>query len=91
MASMVEVEVKKWQGAEGKCAYGWQRISIEEALRSRDEIYRCPECYGRITPTRASTTKTPMAAQGEHQKRQDGCSLGDCFNGTKSKHPLALP
>jgi hypothetical protein len=89
MARMVEVEVKSWHGTGDNRALDWQLISVVEGLRLRDETFRCPECFGRVRLMSASENP-PMAAHGEHFRRNKGCSLGDCFDGEKRIHPSPL-
>lgn len=90
MARMVEVQVKKWCGSTEERTFGWQVIAVHDGLRLRDEVFRCPECFGRVRLMSASSNP-PMAAHGEHFRRNKGCSLGDCFDGVKRIHtsPLA--
>jgi hypothetical protein len=85
MARMTTVEVKKWYGTGENRKFGWQLISVGEGLRLRDETFRCPECLGRVR-LMSPSTEPPMAAHGEHFQRNKGCSLGDCFDGTKRMH-----
>lgn len=89
MARMVEVEVRKWHGTASNRSFGWQLISVEDGLRLRDETFRCPECLGKVKLMSASI-EPPMAAHGEHFKRNKGCSLGDCFDGEKYMHTSPL-
>lgn len=86
MARMTEVEVKLWFGEPRNRKFDWQPISVSAALRLRDDVFRCPECFGRVTLMSASE-KPPMEAHGEHRARNRGCSLGDCFDGVKRPHP----
>jgi hypothetical protein len=86
---MVKVEVRKWRGSEENRVFGWQLIHVEEGLLSRDETFRCPECFGRVKLMSASENP-PMAAHGEHFQRNEGCSLGDCFDGEKRIHSSPL-
>jgi len=89
MARMIEVEVKKWHGAAENRGFGWHPISVNDALRLRDDTFRCPECHGKVRLHSAST-EAGMAAHGEHRQRNRGCSLGDCFDGEKRRHTSAL-
>ena len=89
MARMISVELKRWHTLDGNRVYGWQPIPVTDALRLRDETFRCPECKGRVKLMSASVNP-PMAAHGEHFQRNKGCSLGDCFNGVPKLHPAAL-
>jgi hypothetical protein len=89
MARMIEVEVRKWHGIGNDRSFGWQRISVMDGLRLRDEIFRCPECFGRVRLMSASI-EPPMAAHGEHFQRNKGCSLGDCFDGDSRIHSSPL-
>jgi hypothetical protein len=63
MARMVEVQVRRWQGSGGSRTFDWQTIPVEEGLRLRDEIFRCPVCLGKAVLKSASLVP-PMAAHG---------------------------
>jgi hypothetical protein len=89
MALMTEVEVKRWHGESDSRVFGWQRMTIESALRLQDEKFRCPECLGKVRLRQASAEKE-TSAHGEHLSKNPGCSLGDCFSGEKSFHPKPL-
>jgi hypothetical protein len=86
---MTEVEVREWHGEGKDRTFGWQPVSVDDGLRLRDETFRCAECFGRVRLMSASKDP-PMAAHGEHFKRNKGCSLGDCFNGEKRIHSSPL-
>ncbi len=86
MAKMVEVEVKRWHGTAETRVFGWQRMSIKEALHLQDETFRCPECLGRVRLRQASEEKEKIA-HGEHYSKNTGCSLGEHFDGEKHLHP----
>jgi len=79
MARMVEVQVRRWQGSGASRTFDWQMIPVEEGLRLRDETFRCPVCLGKAVLKSASLVP-PMAAHGEHQRRNKGCPLGDCYD-----------
>jgi hypothetical protein len=87
MARMLFVEVRRWSGSGSSREFGWQSVPVEEALRDRDDTFRCPECHGQVTLLSASET---FVAHGEHRSGHKGCSLGDCFDGARSAHPRAL-
>jgi len=89
MARMVQVEVRKWHGTGENRAFGWQLISVVDGLRLRDEMFRCPECFGKVKLMSASDSP-PMEAHGEHHQRNKGCSLGDCFDGEQRIHSSPL-
>ena len=89
MARMTQIEVKKWYGEASDRKFDWQLIAVEDALRLRDEAFRCPEYFGRVRLMSASQNP-PMAAHGEHFRRNKGCSLGDCFDGERRVHSSAL-
>jgi hypothetical protein len=88
-ARMIQVEVRKWSGTGVDRSFGWQPVSVNDGLRLRDETFRCPECFGKVRLMSASVDP-PMAAHGEHFRRNKGCSFGDCFDGAKRIHPSAL-
>jgi hypothetical protein len=91
MARMTTVEVKRWHTSEGWRSFGWQPISVEGGLRLRDETFRCSACFGKVR-LMSAWMDPPMAAHGEHQRRHEGCPLGDCFDGGEVRqHPFALP
>ena len=86
---IVEVEVKRWHGTGEGRIFDWQRMPIVEALRLQDEKFRCPECLGQVRLYRASEEKgTPN--RSEHFRKNEGCSLGDHFDGVKRLHPKPL-
>jgi len=86
---LIEVEVKRWHGAANSRIFDWQRMPIFEALRLQDEKFRCPECLGQVRLHRASEEKqTPN--RSEHFRKNEGCSLGDHFDGVKRQHPKPL-
>lgn len=84
-----ECEVRQWHEDKisGKHALSWAVISVEEALKLGDVIRSCKECHGPIRLHRAGTGGTPRA-HAEHQKRNPGCPLGDCFDGTFRFSPI---
>jgi hypothetical protein len=86
MSSIAEVEVKRWHGESDQRVFGWQRMSVKQALQLQDETFRCPECLGKLRLYPASLEKdTPGYAR--HLSKNTGCSLGDCFDGQKRPHP----
>jgi hypothetical protein len=87
MARMIVVEVRQWSGNDAARKFGWNAIPVEQAVRLRDETFRCPECLGRVTILSASET---FVAHGEHRTGHQGCSLGDCFDGVRRIHPNPL-
>jgi hypothetical protein len=79
MGRMIEVEMKRWHGSGASRAFGWQTISVEDGLRLRDETFRCPVCLGKVS-LKSACLDPPVAAHGEHQTRNRGCPLGDCYD-----------
>lgn len=79
MARMLEVEVKRWQGSDGNRRFDWQTITVEEGLRLRGETFRCPVCLGKAV-LKSASLDPPMAVHGEHDRRNKGCPLGDCYD-----------
>jgi hypothetical protein len=89
MVRMVQVEVKSWHDtAEGR-KLGWHLISVKDGLRLQEDTFRCPECFGRVRLHQASID-SEIEAHAVHFARNKGCSLGDCFDGTKRPHPKAI-
>jgi hypothetical protein len=76
------VSIKRYFTAQdGNRVYDWESISVYEALKLAEPKLRCPECYGAVRLHRAAEDgSSPMHA--EHRKRNRGCSVGDCFDGT---------
>ena len=89
MARIVEVEVKRWHGVGEGRIFDWQRLPVIEALRLQEDKFRCPECLGQVRLHRASVEKE-MAEHGEHFRKNEGCTLGDHFDGKKRLHPKPL-
>jgi hypothetical protein len=89
VAQMLEVEVKRWHGDADNRVFGWQRMPIRDALRLQEDTFRCPECLGRVR-LRAASAEKETIDRGEHFSKNQGCSLGDCFNGEKRPHPKPL-
>ena len=89
MARMVQVEAKRWHGAGEGRTFGWQVISVEDALHLQEDRFRCPECFGKVRLHRASVDPE-MEAHAEHFARNKGCSLGDCFDGTRRPHSKTI-
>jgi hypothetical protein len=87
MVRMPTLEVRKWHGEGSTRKFGWLSIPVMDALRLRDETFRCPECHGKAVPHAASPSQE---AHGEHTQRNSGCSSGDCFDGNSRPHPNAL-
>jgi len=86
---MAEVEVKRWHGTAEDRSFGWQRMPVTEALRLQEDKFRCPECLGQVRLRRASADNE-TADHGEHFRKNEGCSLGEHFKGTKRIHPAPL-
>jgi hypothetical protein len=86
---IVEVEVKRWHGSADNRVFGWQRLPLKEALHLQEDMFRCPECLGRVKLYQASAEKD-TAQRGEHFSKNTGCSLGDCFAGEKRIHSKPL-
>jgi hypothetical protein len=78
-----------WEiGCEVRIRGTWQWISSSDALRlDRARIKRCPECHGQL---RVHKPGPGIASRFEHYERNPGCSSGDCFDGTRRRHPKAL-
>lgn len=67
----------------------WQEIDIDTALRMhKDRMMRCIVCHGRVYPHSEGTNS--QKAHFEHKDAHGGCSLGNSFNGHRSRHPRAL-
>jgi hypothetical protein len=67
---------------------GWTEASVEEALKvGSAATKRCIECHGRV---KAHKESPKQGAHFEHQRRHKGCPLGDCYDGVKRPHPMAL-
>jgi hypothetical protein len=77
------VDVKQFVTlADGTRQYAWVTIPADDALKLAEPRLRCPECKGAIGLFRRSEGgETPNRA--EHKKKNRGCSLGDCFEGTR--------
>ncbi len=84
-AKLQEVEVKRWHGTADSRVFGWQRMPVREALRLQEDTFRCPECLGRVR-LRAASAEKGTAEHGEHYSKNPGCSLGECFDGSKRAH-----
>jgi hypothetical protein len=79
---MQNVEVKHFHtGVDGSRVYGWEVVTINDALKMAEPVARCLECQGAIRLIRGTGGEPDHA---EHRKRNTGCSLGDRFEGTKS-------
>jgi len=89
VGGLLEVEVKRWHGAADSRVFGWQRMSVRDALRLQDDTFRCPECLGRVRLRRASAEKN-YGDHAEHYSKNTGCSLGNCFTGEKQRHTKPL-
>jgi len=60
----------------------WKVAAVASLIAHRREIrVRCQECHGAIKLHRLGKRGTHRA-HAEHLKRNPGCSLGDCFDGT---------
>lgn len=80
---MREVDVKQFVvTADGSRCYIWSTISADEALKLAEPRLRCPECKGAIGLFRRSEDGS-KPNRAEHKKKNPGCSLGDCFDGTR--------
>lgn len=67
----------------------WVRIPLSKALAMHaDRTLRCVECHGRVTAHQAG--RNGSKSHFEHHKRNAGCSLGDCFDGTPRQHPSSV-
>jgi hypothetical protein len=86
---LMEVEVKRWHGGLEDRAFGWQRMSVTDALRLQEDNFRCPECLGRVR-LRAASSEKETTAHGEHYSKNPGCSLGSAFAGEKKLHSKPL-
>ena len=79
---MQNVEVKHfYTDGNGSRVYGWEVVSINDALKMAEPVARCLECQGAIRLVRGTAGEPDHA---EHRKRNTGCSLGDRFEGTKA-------
>jgi hypothetical protein len=91
MSRAEHCELKKWftDLTTGERRRGWKVISIQEALQTPDEIFRCVECHGRVRPHNASKDQS---AHFEHEQRHAGCSRSDGYvEGTPhAMHPRAV-
>lgn len=88
MDTIAEVEVKSWHDtAEGR-KFGWHLISVRDGLRLQEDTFRCPECLGRVRLQQSIDPE--IGAHAKHFARNPGCSLGDCFCGTRKPHPKAI-
>jgi hypothetical protein len=77
------VDVKQFISlADGTRCYAWKTIPASEALKIPEPRLRCPECKGAIGLRRKSEDDA-KPDRAEHKARNPGCSLGDCFAGTK--------
>lgn len=67
----------------------WERIPLSQALTlAKGREMRCQECHGQVRPF--VTGKNGEVAHFEHAERNPGCSLGDCFDGSKRMHLKAM-
>jgi hypothetical protein len=83
--SMEHVQVKRfYTDTSEQRVYGWEIVSVHEALKIAEPKMRCPECEGAVRLHRTSDDGT-VPAHAEHRKRNPGCSLGDCFDGKPKK------
>jgi hypothetical protein len=63
----------------------WNLIGIDTGLTMpKERRMRCPECHGKVWPHKEGTNA--QKAHFEHDERNTGCSLGNCFDGTKRRH-----
>jgi hypothetical protein len=87
-----ECEVRRFQTdpATGQRRLMWVKMRVPKAMQLGDDPEtRCLECHGPVRLHRAGPNGVP-AAHAEHRTKHSGCSLGFCFEGTKSLHPDAL-
>ena len=78
-----ECEIRKvvTDATSGKRLLAWVVVPVEEALRLNDPIRRCKACHGRIRLHKAGPMGVPRA-HAEHMRKNPGCPLGFCYNGT---------
>ncbi len=69
--------------------YGWHTVAASIAIRMADPRLRCPECKGAVG-LYSSSENGRMPERAEHRQRNEGCSLGDCFDGTLRTASLAI-
>jgi hypothetical protein len=89
METMAVVEVKNWHDTVEGRKFGWHLISVRDGLRLQEDTFRCPECLGRVRLHQGSTERE-IDAHAKHFAKNPGCSLGDCFCGTRRPHPKAI-
>ena len=53
----------------------WRRLTIEEALETKERYGHCPECRKRVRAHRKGVNG--MGAHFEHLERNPNCSLSD--------------
>ena len=67
----------------------WQWIALTDASRlAPSKLKRCSECHGQVRVFRVIGDR--MIVHFEHYEPNSGCSLGDCFDGVRRRHPKAL-
>jgi hypothetical protein len=77
------VDVKQFISlADGTRRYAWKTIPANEALKIPEPRLRCPECKGAVRLFRKSSEDATLD-RAEHKTKNPGCSLCDCFTGTK--------
>ena len=75
-------------GCEVRVLGRWTLLELSQALKLDPvRIKRCPECHGQVRVVKAGRS---TAAHFEHYERHPGCASGDCFDGTRRRHPKAL-
>ncbi len=80
---MQTVDVKQFVPlTDGSRQYAWKTIYALDALKLAEPRLRCPECKGAVGLFRKSADGT-LPDRAEHKKKNPGCSLGNCFDGTK--------
>ena len=78
---MLKVDVKHHHTRPGiGKVYGWQTLTASAAIRMADPRLRCPACKGAIGLYSGSDNGR-MPERGEHRVRNQGCPLGDCYDG----------
>lgn len=85
---IVDVKQRHERPGQGP-VYGWHTIRASSAIRLADPRLRCPECYGAVGLYGASENRR-MPERAEHRTANPGCSLGDCFSGTREQAKLPI-
>jgi hypothetical protein len=86
-----ECQIRTWvkDPQTGKRVPAWVDISVAKARQLADVTVRCIECHGPIRLHAPGPHNVPRA-HAEHRSRFAGCSLGDCFDGTKRRSATPL-